>query len=143
MNLTINIGEIQTTPKVASMEVIKEFQAELAKFPQIECPTDHCFAGGIYRRTVIMPADSWVVSRHHKTHHFAVIMRGVVDVWNNGKVEQRFQGPCMFVTPAGTKRVLHVIEETEWSTYHSTPHTNVADVESDIIEPETPLLGDN
>lgn len=141
MNLTVTIGEIQTAPKAASLEVIQAFESKLAEFQQESIPVDHAFAGGIYRRTVTMPADTWVTSKYHKTEHFAVILRGTVDVWNRDKSKTRFEGPCMFVTPANTKRVLHTITEVEWATFHATEHTEVELVERDIIDPEQSLLG--
>jgi hypothetical protein len=47
----------------------------------------------------------------------------------------------MFITPAGTKRVLHVIEETEWATVHASVHTDVGMIEADIIDAEQALIG--
>lgn len=143
MQYQLTIGEIQTTPKTATLQHIQAFESAIKDFPQVDCPVDHAFADGLYRRTVTMPAGLVVTSKYHKTNHFAFIMRGVVDVWEPNGPKIRHVAPCMFITPAGTKRVLHVIEETEWATVHATEHKDVSLIERDIIDPEMSLIGGN
>lgn len=131
---------IKNEPKVATLEVIQALERELAKFPQVECPVEHFFADGLYARKILMPADTVVTSKYHKTNHFAVILRGEVDVWEPGGPKVRHVAPAFFMTKAGTKRVLHTSTETEWVTFHATEHKDVAKIEADIIDPEMSML---
>jgi len=128
-------------PQATSLEAIKQVEQVLAQFPQEDVPVEHAFADGLYRRTVTMKAGLVLTSKFHKTKHFAFIMSGVVDVWEPGGAKVRHVAPCMYITPAGTKRVLHVIEDCVWATVHASVHTDMGMIEADIIDPEQSLLG--
>ena len=74
---------------------------------------------GIYTRELTMPQGSLVFSRIHKETHPFMIVKGSVSVYDGAHV-QRIEAPYKGVTPAGTKRVLYVHEETTWITFHPT-----------------------
>jgi len=74
---------------------------------------------GLYTRVLTMTSGSLVFSKiHMKTHPF-VILKGKVTVYDGDEV-QLLEAPYHGVTPAGTKRVLYVHEETQWATFHPT-----------------------
>ena len=114
---------------------------------QVAIPVRHSFTGsaengtGIYARTVVMPAGSIVVSEVHLTEHPYVITRGKVRVLtaDNHKgvlLEAPFHG----VTKPGTRRLLLVEEETEWTTFHATPLTDPEEIGRQILL-QTPCPG--
>ena len=39
------------------------------------------------------------------------------------------------ITMPGTRRILYIYEDTEWTTFHATDKATLEDVEADIIEP--------
>ncbi|GAT33295.1 hypothetical protein TSACC_21708 [Terrimicrobium sacchariphilum] len=109
-----------------------------------EAPVDHAFAGGIYMRTVFVPAGSLVVSHIHKTeHHYAVLM-GEVSVAIAGGPVERFAAPRTGITKPGTRRLVYAHRDTVWTTYHATEETDVEKIAEMILEPrrrKTPCLG--
>lgn len=116
-------------------------EAELARMPQVDCPVRHRFTPGLYIREITMPAGTMVTSVRHKTTHPFVITRGRVRVGSETEGWVEYVGPCHGITEAGTRRILHVIEETVWTTYHVTDETEIEAIAAELIdENPNPLL---
>ena len=83
----------------------------------VEMPLTHIFTPGLYTRTIFMPAGSLVMSMTHNTRHPFIITTGEVDVISP---EGSFThiAPYMGITQPGTKRLLHVKQDTTWTTFH-------------------------
>jgi len=95
-------------------------------------PTSHHFAPSQYGREFTMPAGALVVGKIHKHAHVNVISKGkcIVATFEG---EQCYEAPITFVSSAGTQRVVYCLEETVWTTFHSTDSTNVEEIEQEII----------
>lgn len=109
---------------------------------KVECPLTHVFTPGLYTRTIFMPAGSLVMSMTHNTRHPFIITTGEVDVISpEGSVT--YVAPYMGITQPGTKRFLHVKQDTTWTTFHVNPD-NLTDpdqlVEVISNKLENPLL---
>jgi hypothetical protein len=50
---------------------------------------------------------------------------------------QMIEAPFTGITKPGTRRVLLIVEDTIWTTFHPTQETDLAKIEADIIEPHT------
>lgn len=77
----------------------------------------HYFVPKIYGRQIDVPAGTTIVTKLHKHDHLCVVLKGkcmVVDV--NGKTF--IEAPTVMITKAGTKRAVHVVEDTTWLTVH-------------------------
>ncbi len=96
---------------------------------------DHGFTPGLYSRTITMPAGVAIISKIHKTEHPYFILRGRVSVWLPETGWQTLEAPHRGITKPGTQRLLLVHEETEWTTCHPTPLTDLDEIEAAIIEP--------
>lgn len=112
---------------------------------KVECPLTHIFTPGLYTRTIFMPAGSLIMSMTHNTRHPFIISTGEVDVISpEGSVTH--VAPYMGITQPGTKRFLHVKQDTTWTTFHANPN-NLTDPDqiAGIIlnEPSNPLLDSN
>lgn len=116
----------------------------MMQFPAVTLPVSHVFAPGLYIRTIFMPAGTLLTSKIHKTRHSFMVTRGLVQVINqldNSVIEiDAREIPFMGFTEPGTRRVLRVIEDTIWSTFHVTDKTTPEAVEADIIEVRTAHL---
>lgn len=106
---------------------------ELRKLPQVECPLIHRFTPGMYVREIFMPKGTYVISQIHKTEHPFVVLCGKVKVWIEGNVVQTITGPHVGITKPGTRRILEIVEDCRWVTFHATEKTTVDEATEDII----------
>ena len=97
------------------------------------CPVKHHFAHGSYGREMTLPAGMVVVGKIHKHAHINVISKGRVQVFTEQDGVLELAAPCTFVSSPGTKRVVHVLEETVWTTVHVTDKTDLAEIEREVI----------
>lgn len=89
----------------------------LATGAPIELPTQHALALGFYVRQCILPADTVVATKIHGVQHPFYIRRGKVVIVQEDGQRQEITGPYSGVTEPGTRRMIHVLEETEWTTF--------------------------
>jgi quercetin dioxygenase-like cupin family protein len=83
-----------------------------------ETPLTHYHTKDLYGRRIIVPAGCFFTTRVHKTDHISVAFRGRITMLNAEGESQEVTAPDMFVTPAGTHRVVYVHEEVEFATIH-------------------------
>jgi hypothetical protein len=123
---------------------IDELEAMMYEcFPAIECPVEHKFTEGMYIREIVMPAESLVTSKIHKTEHPYVLSKGKMLVSIDGGEWTLLEAPFTGITKAGTRRIAYVIEDCVWTTFHLNPNNteNVDEIEEMIIEKhDNPLL---
>lgn len=104
---------------------IDQLEASLENFEPIKSEVIHGFANGYYIRTVIMPKaeegkEHIVSSMVHNTTHGYHITSGKVEVISENDGVQLIEAPFWGITTPGTRRVLHIIETTTWTTFHFT-----------------------
>lgn len=109
-------------------------EATMQQLPEVECELEHVFTPGLYSRAIYMPQGTLIVSRIHKTKHQFNISSGVCAVKNNDGEWEILEAPYNGVTEAGTRRVLYIIENTLWTTYHAVPIEPTNDSEEAIKE---------
>ena len=102
------------------------------QFLPVECPLSHKFAPGVYLRTVTMPKGASVIGQEHLTEHFNVVLRGHCRVMIDGEV-QEIIAPAVFVSKPHVRKMLYMVEETEWMTIHVTPETDLDELEKLLI----------
>jgi len=107
-----------------------------------EAPLKHVFTPGLYTRTIFMPANLFVTSMIHRTEHPFMVSKGVCLVYIEGKNEwKKISAPYLGITKAGTRRLLMILEDTIWSTFHPTNLTDVEAIEREIaLDYQNPLL---
>lgn len=125
------------SPNLEFREKIKLLEDTLCKHPDAKfadnaCPLKHTFADNLYIREITMPANTVVTSKIHKTNHPFFVLRGDVSVVTEEGVV-RIKAPYWGITKAGTKRALHIHEETVWITVHSTKETDLKKIEEEVI----------
>ena len=97
-------------------------------------PLKHTFVPGAYIREIFMTKGLLLTSKIHKVEHPYFIMKGKVTVLTE-EGEVTIKAPYHGITPAGTKRLLYVHEDTVWITVHSTESTDLDEIEKEIILP--------
>lgn len=124
----------------AAHDAIDAFETALIRGVPVVCPLEHEWVPGMYIRRIVMPAGSIITSKVHRTRHPYVVTRGHCKVWIDGTGWVDIFAPHQGITEPGTRRVLFIIQETEWTTYHPATEAEVAArsvdmVEARIIEP--------
>jgi hypothetical protein len=110
---------------------------------QVELPLTHRFTPGMYIRTIFMPKGALVISKIHRTQHPFVVTKGRCSVWPGqaapGQLDanglREIVAGHIGITMPGTRRILYIHEDTEWTTFHATDKTTPEEVEAEIIEP--------
>lgn len=111
---------------------LHELQEEALGMPQTELPLIHEFSPGLYLRSIFMPKDTFVIGKTHKTKHFNIIMTGKANVMIDGKIKL-VQAPDIFISEAGVKKVLYILEDMNWMTTHPTNLTDLDELEKELI----------
>lgn len=105
-------------------------------------PVTHRFTPGLYIREIFM-RKSLVVSSHiHKTEHPFVVSQGKLLVYREDQNKSALiEAPHTGITKPGTRRLLVILEDTIWTTFHPTKETDVGVIEDQIlVKYENPLL---
>lgn len=116
-------------------------QAEIAmdQFPRIEVRTEHAVAFGFYIRRVILPAPSVIATKVHGVRSPFVVSRGKCIVKSADGLESIIIGPHTGITEPGTRRIIYVMEETEWTTFQpiadASMHQLIDDFERQVMIP--------
>lgn len=106
-------------------------------------PIRHHFAPHCYGREMFLKAGHSVVGKIHKHAHINTISMGRVLVFTEGEGELELAAPCTFVSSPGTKRVVHVLEDTIWTTSHVTSMampqlSDLPQIEREVIATDFP-----
>ena len=119
----------ETDDKIDQFEAIM-----LASHAATEMPLKHFFLPGMYIRTILMRKEQWVTSMVHNTIHAFFIRRGKISVFSEMLGEELVGTGHMGVTTPGTRRILYIHEETEWTTVHALPF--ITGLENGLSEEE-------
>ena len=128
------MNSVQTQGIVNSIDELAmciQAKVDSGELPSVETPLKHYHTKELYGRRIIVPAGCFFTTRVHKTDHISVAFRGRITMLNSEGESQEVTAPDMFVTPAGTHRVVYVHEEVEFATIHACTEqddTKVAEV---------------
>ena len=121
---------------------VMSLQNVMREMPQVALETQHYFADGMYCRVVPRPAGVLIVGKVHKREHFYMVVKGSVAVIQDGTERRVYEAPAIIVSRPGTKRAVIALEDSVCLTVHRTDKTDLAEIESEIVEPDdTALLG--
>ena len=101
-------------------QIIDNLEAELIQHPDelIHGPLVHKFTDGMYIREIFMPAGSLWTSKIHKTEHPYVVSYGKAAVSIDATDWYEITAPYTGITTPGTRRILYIIEDCIWTTFH-------------------------
>ena len=132
--------EITPAPWIA--EAIQTFGQLRAQDPSI-CESDptwvHTFTkdkngkSNLYTRSILMKAGRIEISRLHLSEHPYVVLKGRVQVIDQNGVGEEIVAPYFGVTKPGTQRVIKVLEDTIWITFHATDKTDIDEIGREIL----------
>ena len=100
---------------------------------KVEVAIAHNFAPGVYIRTMFPKAGELIISKIHKSTHPFLITRGRVAIWVEGSGWKVHSAPFSGITTPGTRRMIYVYEDCEWSIFIPTNKTDLDEIEKDVI----------
>jgi hypothetical protein len=130
-------------PKKEAQDLVDRVHAGIVAHTEpVDLPLNHMFTkatpgacGGMYTREIFMPAGAWVVSHIHRTAHPFVVLSGIALVWTREKGVETLTGGHLGFTAPGTQRILYIVEDTVWATFHATDLQEVKAIEGVLLEP--------
>lgn len=119
--------KFKAAPAVAkpSRDQIEHLEQIILSGPQVDLQTTHALSGGVYARTIIIPAGTVLTGAVHKKDHINVVQGDITVSTDDGMV--RLTGHHIIPTKAGAKRVGYAHQDTVWTTIC---HTNLEDIEA-------------
>lgn len=123
---------VQTLPITPSREQIYRLEQYFLQSEQVETPTEHFFAPGLYARQMFIPAGTFLTGDVHKTEHLSIFV-GDITVWTEGGMK-RLTGHHTFVSKPGAKRVGFAHADTWCTGFFPSEKTDVAELERDLVE---------
>ena len=133
---------VLTLVNQVTKEQIERLQSQMAAMPQAELVTEHSFSPGMYLRKVFRPAGTLIVGKVHKEPHFFLCAKGEIICWTEGGMKRLYAGDVLESKP-GTKRVTLAVTDAIGITIHRTDKTNLDEIETELIEPDTAALFDS
>lgn len=116
-----------------SGEAINRLDQALSALPQVDFKTTHQLVGGIYTRTIHIPAGVAIVGAVHKTDHVNVVTGDITVSTSEG--QRRLTGShVLLLTKAGTQRAGYAHADTTWTAICRTDKTEIEDIEADLVE---------
>lgn len=120
--------------KLRRQKQILELEATCKKQEQVDVLVEHFFANGVYARQMYLPAGIVGVGKIHRFENICVVSKGKVRVTTDEGSEV-ITAPATFVGKAGVKRVLLAIEDTIWTTFHTSLDDDLEKIEQHHIAP--------
>jgi quercetin dioxygenase-like cupin family protein len=111
---------------------VHRLQATMAAMPQVDLQTTHALSGGVYARTVFIPAGCVVVGATHKQDHVCII-DGDIETILEGE-QRRITGRVVINGTKGVKRAVVAHEDTLWTTVCATELTDLDAIEAALVE---------
>lgn len=95
----------------------------------------HYYAPGVYCREITMLKDHLYIGKIHKTEHINIISKGKAIVVTEDDQRMEIEAPYTFVSKAGCKKALYILEDMVWTTVHVTEETDLDKLETQLIAP--------
>ncbi len=92
-------------------------------------------------REITIPADTLMTGKVHKFEHVSIMLSGLMTVLTETGI-RTVEGPQVFISPAGTKRVGYAHTEVRWVTVHLNEDElrDVELIEQHLVEHWTPAI---
>lgn len=123
-------------------ERIVKMGGEIQEIGEEIFPLNHRFTPKMYIREITMPKGAVITSKTHKYEHPFVVSKGHCMVFQEDGGWREIKAPYTGITKSGTRRLLVILEETIWTTFHVTDLTDICELETTLWETwRNPRLG--
>ncbi len=125
----------ETNQPAGYRERVERLEDAILALPQVDLLTEHVFSGGLYARTITIPAGTALTGAAHKTDHLNICVGDIEVLTDDGP--KRLTGLHVLATKAGMKRAGYAHADTRWTTVCMTSYTSLADlaaIEAELVE---------
>lgn len=116
---------------VTPTDSVLALEKQILTLPQVDLNTQHSLAGGVYARTVYIPAGTVVTGATHKKDHISVVIGDITITTDEGPV--RITGHHVLPTKAGSKRAVVAHADTVWTTLVRTDLSDIEAIEDELV----------
>lgn len=113
-------------------EKVEILEERILQIPQVDLRTTHALSGGLYARTIYIPAGTVLTGAKHKKDHINVLMGDITVSTDDGM--KRLTGYHVLPTQAGAKRAGYAHSDTCWTTICKTELTDIDAIEDELVE---------
>ena len=115
--------------------VIDFFEKKMLECKPTPVPVRHIFTPGLYTREVSCAAGTLLTSAVHKHDHPFVLSKGTLKIYGeNGEDVRELKAPYTGITKAGTRRLVYIVTDVVFTTFHVTNKTDIDEIEEEITE---------
>ncbi len=97
-----------------------------------DIPMNHSFSDGMYFRSGTMPKGSLIIGLKHKKKCMNIMSSGKMIVWMDGVV-QELVAPCIFESPAGSRKVGYMLEDVTFTNVHKTDTLDLNELRDELV----------
>jgi len=121
-----------------AIERVRMLESQLAELPQVEIDTHHSLHGGMYARTITIPAGVALTGALMRVATLLIIS-GDADIFIGSKVI-RFTGYNVLQAAAGRKQAFYAHKDTQVTAIFPTSAKTVEEAEDQLTEEASQLL---
>jgi quercetin dioxygenase-like cupin family protein len=118
------MNELTVVGKKPTPEEISKLADAIRDMPQHNFEVKHHFSPGVYARELTIPKGATAVGCVHLHENMNMLVKGHVQVTTEEGVVD-VHAPFIVVSPPGTQRALHAVEDSVWVTIHGTHETDL------------------
>ena len=118
--------------ELVTKDSIQRLEEMILSGPQVDLNTKHALSGGMYARTIFIPAGTVLTGATHKTDHLNIVCGDISVSTDDGM--RRMTGYHVITTKAGMKRAGFAHADTIWTTVCKTDNTDIEEIESELVE---------
>lgn len=112
-------------------EVI-ELERHVLAAPQVDLRTEHALCGGVYARTIHIPAGTVLTGALHKKDHINIVIGDITVTTDSGPL--RLTGHHVLPVKAGSRRAGFAHADTTWTTVFPTELTDIEAIEDEMTD---------
>jgi quercetin dioxygenase-like cupin family protein len=136
------MSAVEEHSAIVGRPAIDQLQRVMVQLPQVELPTAHHFADGVYLREMHCDAGTTIVGKVHKRPHFFILAEGEMTVTGDGQHPRLIKAPAIITSGPGIKRVGYAHTKCVCLNVHRTDSVDLDEIEVELIEPDDSALFD-
>lgn len=125
-------AEVSAAFDSCALEKVRELEEHLAQMPQVELQTKHLVHGGMYARTILIPAGTVLTGALLKADNTCVMAGDITVTTSEGA--RRFTGFHVLPAEAGHKRAGFAHADTWWTAIVRTDLEDVFAIEESLTD---------